>query len=51
MATTTIGFAISDEDRPLLDRAAELCGRGWLNTGGRPLSIKDRRGKIVLLDF
>jgi thiol-disulfide isomerase/thioredoxin len=32
-------------------RAPELRGRGWLNTGGRQLSIKDLRGKIVLLDF
>jgi thiol-disulfide isomerase/thioredoxin len=32
-------------------RAPELAGRGWLNTGGRNLSIQDLRGKIVLLDF
>ncbi len=32
-------------------RAPELKGRGWLNTGGKELSIKDLRGKIVLLDF
>ncbi|HEX6869690.1 MAG TPA: NHL domain-containing thioredoxin family protein [Micromonosporaceae bacterium] len=32
-------------------RAPELRGRGWLNTGGRQLGIKDLRGKIVLLDF
>jgi thiol-disulfide isomerase/thioredoxin len=32
-------------------RAPELRGRGWLNTGGRALSLKDLRGKIVLLDF
>jgi len=32
-------------------RAPELTGRGWLNTGGKQLSIKDLRGKIVLLDF
>jgi thiol-disulfide isomerase/thioredoxin len=32
-------------------RAPELRGRGWLNTGGKPLSLKDLRGKIVLLDF
>src|SRR5919107_2344981 len=32
-------------------RAPELRGRGWLNTGGRDLSLKDLRGKIVLLDF
>jgi hypothetical protein len=32
-------------------RAPELRGRGWLNTGGKPLELKDLRGKIVLLDF
>jgi thiol-disulfide isomerase/thioredoxin len=32
-------------------RAPELAGRGWLNTGGRPLSLAALRGRIVLLDF
>ena len=32
-------------------RAPELRGRGWLNTGGRALTLADVRGKIVLLDF
>jgi thiol-disulfide isomerase/thioredoxin len=32
-------------------RAPELTGRGWLGTGGRPLSLTGLRGKIVLLDF
>jgi thiol-disulfide isomerase/thioredoxin len=32
-------------------RAPELRGRGWLNTGGRQLTLADLRGKIVLLDF
>jgi thiol-disulfide isomerase/thioredoxin len=33
-------------------RAPELVGAGgWLNTGGRSMSIADLRGKIVLLDF
>src|ERR671910_162201 len=32
-------------------RAPELRGRGWLNTGGRELTLKDLRGKIALLDF
>jgi thiol-disulfide isomerase/thioredoxin/sugar lactone lactonase YvrE len=38
-------------DRNARVRAPELNGRGWLNTGGRALSLKDLRGKIVLLDF
>ena len=32
-------------------RAPELRGRGWLNTGGRELSIADFRGRFTLLDF
>ena len=32
-------------------RAPELAGRGWLNTGGRSLSLEDLRGRIVVLDF
>ncbi|MDQ3405022.1 MAG: NHL domain-containing thioredoxin family protein [Actinomycetota bacterium] len=32
-------------------RAAELVGRGWLNTGGRELHLGDFRGKVLLLDF
>jgi thiol-disulfide isomerase/thioredoxin len=32
-------------------RAPEFRGRGWLNTGGRTLTLADVRGKIVILDF
>ena len=32
-------------------RAPELVGRGWLNTAGRTYTIKDLRGRFVLLDF
>jgi thiol-disulfide isomerase/thioredoxin len=32
-------------------RAPEFRARGWLNTGGRALTLADLRGKIVLLDF
>jgi thiol-disulfide isomerase/thioredoxin len=32
-------------------RAPELTGRTWLNTGGRDLTLRELRGKIVLLDF
>ncbi|WP_326550572.1 NHL domain-containing thioredoxin family protein [Micromonospora sp. NBC_01813] len=32
-------------------RAPELNGRQWLNTDGRQLTLRDLRGRIVLLDF
>lgn len=32
-------------------RAPELVGRRWLGTGGRALTLRELRGKIVLLDF
>ncbi|GLV83581.1 hypothetical protein Slala03_32700 [Streptomyces lavendulae subsp. lavendulae] len=33
-------------------RAPELIGKGgWLNTGGKELTLADRRGKCVVVDF
>jgi thiol-disulfide isomerase/thioredoxin len=32
-------------------RAPQFRGRGWLNTGGRAVTLAELRGKIVLLDF
>ena len=32
-------------------RAPELTGRTWLNTGGSELTLRQLRGRIVLLDF
>ncbi|GAA1030291.1 redoxin domain-containing protein [Virgisporangium ochraceum] len=32
-------------------RAPEFKGRGWLNTGGRALTLASTRGRIVVLDF
>src|SRR5690349_5591754 len=32
-------------------RAPELRGRGWLNTGGRDLTLAGLRGRMAILDF
>src|SRR5690606_31123635 len=32
-------------------RAPELRGRGWLNTGGKALTLADLQGRITILDF
>jgi len=45
-----MGFTGGVSTRPRV-RAPELRGRGWLNTGGRDLSLADFRGRFILLDF
>ena len=41
---------MTENRRPRV-RAPELRGRGWLNTGGRDLTLADFRGRYLLLDF
>ncbi|MHB1064088.1 MAG: NHL domain-containing thioredoxin family protein [Georgenia sp.] len=41
----------TNQTRPARVRAAELVGRGWLNTAGQDVTLADLRGKIVVLDF
>src|SRR4026208_1983452 len=49
-STATRGISMSVQERAKV-RAPEITGgRGWLNTD-KPLSLRDLRGKVVLLDF
>ncbi|NGY61989.1 redoxin domain-containing protein [Lentzea sp. NEAU-D13] len=48
---TVLDTVVTTVQRRARVRAPELVGRGWLNTGGEQVSLKDLRGKIVLLDF
>ncbi|GAA1911621.1 hypothetical protein [Streptantibioticus ferralitis] len=44
--------ASSSAPRRARVRAPELVGKGgWLNTGGKQLSLADLRGSVVILDF
>ncbi|GAB3912994.1 hypothetical protein ACFQ1S_07400 [Kibdelosporangium lantanae] len=49
--STVLTSVVTSSKRGARVRAPELVGRGWLNTGGRDVRLKDLRGKIVLLDF
>ena len=48
--TRRVSTSLPDGRRPRV-RAPELRGRGWLNTGGRDLSLTDLRGRWLVLDF
>jgi cytochrome c biogenesis protein CcdA/thiol-disulfide isomerase/thioredoxin len=45
-------LAADTSSLPVLGRAPDFKGIAhWLNTGGRPLSLRSLRGKVVLVDF
>jgi thiol-disulfide isomerase/thioredoxin len=46
-----MGRVTSRIPRPARVRAPELTGRAWLNTGGHDVTLRELRGKIVLIDF
>lgn len=50
MTETTPRQTLAKLDLPKV-RASELRGRGWLNTGGKDVTLEQLRGKIVILDF
>ncbi|MGZ3141696.1 NHL domain-containing thioredoxin family protein [Lentzea chajnantorensis] len=49
--STVLDTAVTTAKRRARVRAPELHGRGWLNTGDAAVSLRDLRGKVVLLDF
>ncbi|MFD9702631.1 NHL domain-containing thioredoxin family protein [Lentzea sp. NPDC059081] len=49
--STVLDTTVTTAKRRARVRAPELVGRGWLNTGGSTVALKELRGKIVLLDF
>jgi cytochrome c biogenesis protein CcdA/thiol-disulfide isomerase/thioredoxin len=52
-SSRTAGAAAPRADLPLLGEAPDFTGNDhWLNTpGGRPLSLDELRGRVVLIDF